>query len=467
VIEYFYLLGGALMEGFSHILKRQRDFFQTGRTKDVSFRIEALTSLGDMIRSHETDIMTALKQDLNKSDFDSYISEMGILLEEIRFTLKHIRDWTQPRKVKTTMTQLGSKAYIYSEPYGIALIISPWNYPLQLAIAPLIGAIAAGNCAVLKPSELTPETSKLMADLINKTFPEEYVSVVQGDADTTQLLLKEKFDYIFFTGSVSVGKVIMEAAAKHLTPVTLELGGKSPCIVHHDADLKLAAKRIAWGKFINAGQTCVAPDYLYVHKDIKDQFLKTFKETIVDLYENIVKNGDFTRIVSERHFNRVTGLISSGEILHGGNYSKDTLTIEPTVLGGVTWEDPVMQEEIFGPVLPVLEYENESAMIQKINDHPKPLALYIFSESKEFQDAILDSISFGGGCINDTVMHLSSPYLPFGGVGESGIGAYHGRGSFDVFSHQKSILKQTTIFDLPFRYPNRKDALKQIKRFIK
>lgn len=455
------------MKVFSHLLKAQRDFFLSGKTKDVSFRIKALTSLGNLIRSHESEIMAALKKDLNKSDFDSYISEMGILLEEIRFTLKHIREWTQPKRVKTALAQMGSKGYIYSEPYGVALIISPWNYPLQLAIAPLIGAIAAGNCAVLKPSELTPETSKLMAELINKTFPEEYVAVIQGDADTTQTLLKEKFDYIFFTGSVSVGRVIMEAAAKHLTPVTLELGGKSPCIVHHDANLKLAAKRIAWGKFINAGQTCVAPDYLYVHKDIRDEFIKIFKQSINELYEDIIKNGEFTRIVNERHFKRVSGLLSSGEILHGGNYSIDTLTIEPTVLGSVTWDDPVMQEEIFGPVLPVLEYDNEASMIHKINEHPKPLALYIFSESKEFQGTILDSISFGGGCINDTVMHLSSPYLPFGGVGESGIGAYHGRGSFDVFSHQKSILKQTTTFDLPFRYPNRKDALKQIKRFIK
>ncbi|MFP7298139.1 aldehyde dehydrogenase [Neobacillus niacini] len=455
------------MEGFGDLLKAQRDFFQTGKTKDVSFRIEALTSLGNMIRSHETEIMAALKKDLNKSDFDTYVTEMGILLEEIRFTLKHIRDWTQPKRVKTALTQMGSKGYIYYEPYGVALIISPWNYPLQLAIAPLIGAIAAGNCTVLKPSELTPETSNLMAELINKTFPENYIAVVQGDADTTQSLLKEKFDYIFFTGSVAVGKVIMEAAAKHLTPVTLELGGKSPCIVHHDADVKLAAKRIAWGKFINAGQTCVAPDYLYVHKNIKDEFIRTLKDTINELYNDIVNNGEFTRIVSERHFNRVTSLLSGGEILHGGNHSIETLTIEPTILGGVTWDDPVMQEEIFGPVLPVLEYENDEAMIQKINEHPKPLALYIFSESKEFQGTILNSISFGGGCINDTVMHLSSPYLPFGGVGESGIGAYHGRGSFDVFSHHKSILKQTTTFDLPFRYPNRKDALKQIKRFIK
>ena len=384
------------MESFSDLLKGQRDFFQSGKTKDVSYRIEALTTLGNMIRSNETELMAALKKDLNKSDFDSYISEMGILLEEIRFTLKHIKDWTQPRRVKTAFTQMGSKGYIYSEPYGVALIISPWNYPLQLTIAPLIGAIAAGNCAILKPSELTPETSKLIAELISKTFPAEYISVVQGDAETTQSLLKEKFDYIFFTGSVAVGKVIMEAAAKHLTPVTLELGGKSPCIVHHDANIKLAAKRIAWGKFINAGQTCVAPDYLYVHRDVKDEFIRTFIESIKDLYEEIVKNGEFTRIVSERHFNRVTGLLTSGEILHGGNYSIDTLTLEPTVLGGVNWDDPVMQEEIFGPILPILEYDDVQTMIGKINEQPKPLALYIFSESKEFQATILNSISFGG-----------------------------------------------------------------------
>ncbi|SDN32132.1 aldehyde dehydrogenase [Bacillus sp. OK048] len=455
------------MVSFSELLKVQRDFFQSGKTKELSYRIEALLSLGNMIRTHEAELMAALKKDLNKSNFDTYITEIGIVLEEIRFTLKHIKNWIQPRKVKTAFTQMGSKSYIYSEPYGVALIISPWNYPLQLTLAPLVGAIAAGNCAVLKPSELTPETSRLIEDLISKTFPPEYISVVQADAEITQSLLKEKFDYIFFTGSVTVGKVIMEAAAKHLTPVTLELGGKSPCIVHRDANLKLAAKRIAWGKFINAGQTCVAPDYLYVHRDIKDEFIRMFIESIKDLYEEIVKNGEFTRIVSEKHFHRVTGFLTSGEILHGGNYSIDTLTLEPTVLGGVNWNDPVMQEEIFGPILPVLEYDDEKTMIHQINEHPKPLALYIFSESKDFQDTILDSISFGGGCINDTVMHLSSPYLPFGGVGESGIGAYHGRGSFDVFSHQKSILKQTTTFDLPFRYPNRKDALKQIKLFIK
>jgi aldehyde dehydrogenase (NAD+) len=456
------------MEVFSELLTKQRNFFLTGKTKDVGYRIEALTQLDQLIRSHEAELMAALKVDLNKTKFDSYISEIGILLEEIRFTLKHIKEWSGPRKVKTALAQVGSKSYIYPEPYGIALIISPWNYPFQLAIAPLIGAIAAGNCAVLKPSELTPETSKLISELIGKTFPSEYITVVQGDAETTQSLLKEKFDYIFFTGSVAVGKVIMEAAAKHLTPVTLELGGKSPCIVHKDANIKLAAKRIAWGKFINAGQTCVAPDFLYVHQAVKDQFIKEFKDTITDLYsENVFKKGEFTRIVSERHFNRLVTFLDDGKLVHGGRHTIDSLTIEPTVLTDVSWEDPVMKEEIFGPILPVLDYDDEITMINKINERAKPLALYIFSESNEFQDRILNHISFGGGCINDTVFHLSSPYLPFGGVGESGIGAYHGKGSFDVFSHEKSILKQTTRFDLPFRYPNRKDALKQIKRFIK
>jgi aldehyde dehydrogenase (NAD+) len=456
------------METYNQLVSKQRHFFLSGKTKEVSYRIEALRLIAQLIRSHETELMDALKKDLNKSNFDSYITEIGIVLEEIRFTLKHIKDWSQPRKVKSALAQAGSKSYIYPEPYGVTLIISPWNYPFQLAIAPLIGAIAAGNCAILKPSELTPKTSKLLAKLIKENFPEEYITVVQGDAQTSQLLLKEKLDYIFFTGSVPVGKVIMEAAAKNLTPVTLELGGKSPCIVHKDANVKLAAKRIAWGKFINAGQTCVAPDYLYVHREIKEEFTYLLIEAIKELYtEDVFKAGEFTRIVSERHFNRLKTFLLDGNTVYGGKYDLDLLTIEPTLLADISWEDPVMQDEIFGPILPILEFENDNSMIVKINDRPKPLALYIFSESKAFQDKILSNISFGGGCINDTVYHLSSPYLPFGGVGESGIGAYHGKGSFDVFSHEKSILKQTTRFDLPFRYPNRKNALKQIKMFIK
>jgi aldehyde dehydrogenase (NAD+) len=456
------------MEKYDTLIQMHRAFYTQGKTKSVSFRIEMLNRLRNLIKTNEKPLMDALKQDLNKSEFDSFISEIGIVLEEIRFTIKNLRKWAKPRRVKTFLTGLGSKSYIYPEPYGVALIIAPWNYPFQLSIAPLIGAMAAGNCAVIKPSELTPRTSRILSEIINGNFPNDYISVVEGGVETSTALLKEKFDYIFFTGSVAVGKIIMEAASKHLTPVTLELGGKSPCIVHEDANLKLAAKRIAWGKYINAGQTCVAPDYLYVHKRVKDEFLRLFKESILELYGmNPIQKGDFTRIVSERHFQRLTSFLKDGTIYYGGEHDLNKLMIEPTVLVDVLWDDEVMQDEIFGPILPVLEFDDLSSMVNKIKSRAKPLALYTFSNSQDVQNYILNNVSFGGGCINDTVFHLSSPYLPFGGVGESGIGAYHGKGSFDVFSHEKSILKQTTLFDLPFRYPNTKNALKKIKMFIK
>lgn len=450
------------------LIIKQREFFSEGYTKSLDFRIQSLQKLRDLIKSNEQELIDALKKDLNKSEFDAYITEIGILLEEIRFTIKHVKKWAKSRKVKSSIAQIGAKSMIYPEPYGMTLIISPWNYPFQLAVAPLIGAIAAGNCAVLKPSELTPATSKLLEKMISNAFPQEYITVVQGGVETSQALLQEKWDYIFFTGSVPVGKIVMEAAAKNLTPVTLELGGKSPCIVHKDAILRLAAKRIAWGKFINAGQTCVAPDYVYIHRDIQDEFLPLLQKAIQELYtEDVFKSGEFTRIVSERHFNRLTAFLKNSSIYYGGKYDWNTLTIEPTVLTDVNWEDVVMQEEIFGPILPLLRYDDHTKMIHEIIQRPKPLALYVFSESESFQQLILENISFGGGCINDTVYHLSSPYLPFGGVGESGVGAYHGKGSFDVFSHEKSILKQTTIIDLPFRYQNRKNGLKLLKKLIK
>ena len=456
------------MQDYQELFVRQREFFSKGHTKSLDFRITSLQKLKDSIQSHEQELMEALKADLNKSEFDAYITEIGILLEEIRFTMKHLKKWAKPRKVKSSLAQIGSKSMIYPEPYGVTLIISPWNYPFQLAVAPLIGAIAAGNCAVLKPSELTPATSELLRKMISNAFPPEYITVVQGGVETSQALLKERWDYIFFTGSVSVGKVVMEAAAKSLTPVTLELGGKSPCIVHGDANLRLAAKRIAWGKFINAGQTCVAPDYLYIHRDVQNEFLSLLEKAIKELYtEDVFKSGEFTRIVSKRHFNRLTHFINGSSIYRGGQYDASTLTIEPTILKDVTWENEVMQDEIFGPILPVLIYDDPTEMIQEIKKQPKPLALYVFSETESFQQSILDHISFGGGCINDTVYHLSSPYLPFGGVGESGVGAYHGKGSFDTFSHEKSILKQTTAIDLPFRYQNRKNGLKLLKKLIK
>lgn len=456
------------METYHTLFLKQKNFFQTNKTKDIAFRMEALEKLRAGIKKNEKLLLNALKADLNKSEFDAYTTEIGVVLEEIRFTLSHLSSWAKPEKVKTPITHIGSSSYIYSEPYGVSLIISPWNYPFQLAIAPLIGAIAAGNCAIIKPSELTPKTSECLRELIKDNFPEEYISVILGGVETSQALLNENVDFIFFTGSVPVGKVIMEAAAKNLTPVTLELGGKSPCIVHEDANIKLAAKRIAWGKFTNAGQTCIAPDYLYLHQNIKEEFLSHITESIRELYgTNPLDNVNFTRIVSERHFDRLTSFLNDGEIFCGGKTNKEKLTIEPTVLTNITWDASVMQDEIFGPILPVLEYQDLSESLEGIRNHPNPLALYLFTEKESIQQEVLSSISFGGGCINDTVYHFASPYLPFGGVGTSGIGAYHGKGSFDTFSHKKSLLKQTTLFDIPFRYPNMKNGLKKIKLFLK
>lgn len=450
------------------LVNKQRAFFRTGRTKDIAFRINALHKLKGAVQKHENALTQALKQDLNKSEFEAYSTEIGIMLAEIGFTLSHLKSWAKPKKVKTPITHIGSTGWIYSEPYGVALIIAPWNFPFQLAVAPLIGAIAAGNCAILKPSELTPKTSEVLAKLIKETFAEEYISVVLGGVETSQALLAEKFDYIFFTGSGPVGKIVMEAAAKQLTPVTLELGGKSPCIVHEDANLKLAAKRIAWGKFMNAGQTCIAPDYLYVHRKVKAEFLTLLQEAVKQLYgERTLEQNHYTRIVNEKHFERLSAFLGNGVTLVGGKTDGAKLAIEPTVLTDITWQEPVMQEEIFGPILPVLEYDELSHVIDGIQNHPTPLSLYLFSENNDIQQKVLKTISFGGGCINDTVYHFTSPYLPFGGIGSSGVGAYHGKGSFDTFSHKKSVLKQTTLFDIPFRYPNVKNGLKKIKFFFK
>ncbi|MRH42199.1 aldehyde dehydrogenase family protein [Aquibacillus halophilus] len=456
------------MSTYSRMLNKQKDFFYTAKTKSISFRIDALENLKQAIKKNEDLLMSALKADLNKSAFDTYTTEIGILYEEIKFNKRHLNDWSKPKKVKTPITHTGSRSFIYSEPYGSALVIAPWNYPFQLAIAPIIGAIAAGNCVVLKPSELTPTTSGVLRKLISETFPEEYICVVEGGVETSQALLTEPFDYIFFTGSIAVGKVVMEAAAKNLIPVTLELGGKSPTIVHEDAHLKLAAKRIAWGKFTNAGQTCVAPDYLYVHRQVKQQFLNELQHAIIELYgEHPLTNDDYTHIVSEKHFDRLTSLLNVENQWYGGKVDKDNLVIEPTVLIDINWSDKIMEDEIFGPILPIIDYEELTDVINEVNSQPKPLALYLFSESNDVQETVLKNISFGGGCINDTIYHLSSPHLPFGGVGSSGMGSYHGKSGFDTFSHKKSIMKQTTKFDIPLRYPNVKNGLKKIKMFLK
>ncbi|QXE02575.1 aldehyde dehydrogenase [Terribacillus sp. DMT04] len=431
------------MENYQELLNKQRIFFRSGRTKDVQFRIKSLQALKDLIQAHEQAILDAVKEDLNKSEMEAKRAEVGLVISEINFTLDNIESWAETKEVPTAESHAGAKSFIQPEPYGSALVIAPWNYPFQLAVSPLVGAIAGGNTAVLKPSELTPKTSAVLSGLINDHFPEEYLHVVEGEVETSTALLKEDFDYIFFTGSTGVGKIVAEAAAKHLTPVTLELGGKSPTIVYNDANLDEAALRIARGKFANAGQTCVAPDYLLVHSSVKDTLLAKLKAAIASMYgENIVENPNFGHIVSARHFDRLKGFLDNGTVVTGGQSNRDQLIIEPTILDAISWEDPIMQDEIFGPILPVIEYSDTSDIINRITERPKPLALYLFTEDEALQDEILANISFGGGAINDTLSHMTSHYLPFGGVGASGMGAYHGKASFDTFSHYKSILKR-------------------------
>ncbi|OLO25570.1 aldehyde dehydrogenase family protein [Alkalihalophilus pseudofirmus] len=457
-----------MSESYETLLQMQKDYFYSGETKDIHFRIKQLKKLKKALKANEKHIGEALRKDLNKSDFEAYLTELGVLYNEISETVKHVKSWAKPRKVKTPMTHVGSGSYIYPEPYGVSLIISPWNYPVNLTIAPLIGAMAAGCCAVIKPSELTPHTSAILTHILQKTFEERYIAVVEGDVETSKALLALKFDHIFFTGSVAVGKVVMEAAAKNLTPITLELGGKSPTIVHKDAKLDVAAKRIVWGKFTNAGQTCVAPDYLLVHRSIKEQFLDKLTQQIKEQFgEDVSRNSDFPMVVNERHFDRLTNYMKDGTIIFGGRSIQERRFIEPTILENVSLDSAVMQEEIFGPILPVFEYETEKEVIEMVRKRPNPLALYLFTENKKTEQHIITHISFGGGCINDVVYHVGSSQLPFGGVGSSGMGAYHGKYSFDAFSHDKGVLHQSTKMDIPFRYHNTKGGLSILRRLIK
>jgi len=458
------------MNNIEMVLEKQRNYFNSGATRDLDFRIDKLSTLKRSIVKNEKQILEALWVDLHKSEFEAYATEIGIILDEINFAIKHLKSWSKTKKVRTPLTNFLSSSYIYSEPYGVSLIISPWNYPFQLLISPLIGSIAAGNCAMLKPSENSPSTTEVIIKVIEECFTEEFVCVVEpfGGKESSEALLKEEFDYIFFTGSVPVGKIVMEAASKHLTPVTLELGGKSPCIVDKDADVKLAAKRIAWGKFLNAGQTCVAPDYILVHQSVKVDLLTGIIGYIKEFFgENPANSNDFPRIINERQFDRLLGLLDRGNIVTGGEYSKIEKYIAPTIIDNVSWNDPIMLDEIFGPVLPILEFENLEEVIKMVNSRPKPLALYYFSTNKKNQERIIEMISYGGGCINDTIMHVASPYLPFGGVGSSGMTAYHGKGSYDVFSHKKSVIKKSNLIDVKIRYAPYNDKIKLLKKLMK
>ncbi|MEL6855602.1 MAG: aldehyde dehydrogenase [Cyanobacteria bacterium J06607_13] len=447
------------------LVQTQRTFFATGKTKSIDYRLYQLKQLKSAILERQDAIVQAAKADLGRPEFEGYF-EIGVLAE-LSYVIKHLKSWAKPQKVGLPIAQLPGSAWVQSEPLGCVLIIGPWNYPFQLVISPLIGAIAAGNCAIIKPSEIAPATSAVVAELIAATFPPEYVAVQEGGVETSQALLAEKFDHIFFTGGTRVGKIVMEAAAKQLTPVTLELGGKSPCIVDANVDVKVAAKRIVWGKYLNAGQTCVAPDYLLVHEKVKPALLSALQVVIREAFgDDPAQSPDLSRLVSDRQFDRVASLLEGEDILIGGQTDRAERFIAPTVLNNVSWDAPVMQEEIFGPVLPVLSYQDIDSAIAQINARPKPLALYIFSRDEALQKHILSATSSGGACINDVFLHVAIWGMPFGGVGDSGIGAYHGKTSFDTFSHQKSVLKKPFWPDIDWRYPPYKDKVEFFKKII-
>jgi len=448
-------------------IAKQRDFFATGKTKNYDFRLAQLKKLLDLIQGNDQLILDAVHADLRKPAIEAYGSEVLVTLSEIKYAIKHLQKWMKPQKVGTPINLFPSSSYIYTEPLGVVLIVAPWNYPFALTIQPLVGAIAAGNCAILKPSEHTPHTSAAIAKLINENFDPSFIIAIEGGIETNQALLAEKFDHIFFTGGTAIGRIVMEAAAKHLTPVTLELGGKSPCIVDGECDLDVAAKRIIWGKFYNAGQTCVAPDYLLVQQKIKPVLIEKLVGCVKTSFgDNPQQSPDLGRIVTDRQFDRLVGLLDEGKILIGGNTDKSDRFISPTLIDGVSPSAKIMEEEIFGPILPILEYDQISDAIAFVNAQSKPLALYLFSNNKQNQQKILQEVSFGGGCFNDTIMHLGNPELPFGGVGDSGMGGYHGKATFDTFSHRKSVLKNSFRFDLKWRYPPYTMNLDTLKKFI-
>lgn len=448
------------------ILQEQRKFFSSGKTKDVAFRLTQLKILKQAVLDNQNEIIDALKADLNKPIFESYLTEIGAI-KEIDYAIKNLKKWSKPKKVSTPLEQLPGSAFIYPEPLGVVLIIAPWNYPFSLTISPLIGAIAAGNCAIIKPSENSPHTSNIVAKIFQKNFDPAYIAVVEGGVETSQQLLQQKFDHIFFTGGTAIGKIVMEAAAKNLTPVTLELGGKSPCIIDSDINIEYTARRIAWGKFLNAGQTCIAPDYLLVNQKVKQPLLDSIQNCVQEFYgDDPEKSPDFGRIINQKQYNRLVELLKSGEIIVGGKTNPETCYIAPTLIDKVSLDAPIMQEEIFGPLLPVIEYNNLEEAISIVNNQPKPLALYFFSKNQEYQQEILQKTSSGGVCINDTIMHIGVTELPFGGVGNSGIGSYHGKASFDTFSHQKSVLKKSFLVDIKVRYAPYLGKLDLLKKLM-
>lgn len=434
---------------------------------DIGYRKEILTRLLNAVIVHENEIVSALKADFNKPEFETVVTETSYVISDLKYTIKNISNWAKPEMVFPFILNIPSSDTIYKEPYGKVLVIAPWNYPFQLALCPVISAVAAGNQVVLKPSELTPNTAAIIQKIIAAIFPINHVEVIHGDAEVATQLLAQRWDYIFFTGSVAVGKIVAKAAAANLTPVTLELGGKNPCIIDETANLQLAAKRIVWGKFINAGQTCIAPDYILVHQKSKNKFIEFLKAEITTTYgENPEISPDFARIINTKNWTRLVKMIDETKIIFGGKYNNETNYLAPTLIEENNLESLIMQDEIFGPLLPILTYTDESEIEAIITKYEKPLGFYIFSERKKFCDAIIAKYSFGGGCINDTMIHFSNKKLPFGGVGHSGIGAYHGKLSFDIFSHHKGVVKKATWIDLPLRYAPYKGKLASVKKIL-
>ena len=450
------------------LLQEQKNYFSLQQTKNISFRKNCLIKLQKELIKRESDIIKALYNDFKKSEYEAILTETSIVLSELKMTINKLNSWAKPERVLPSLLNFPSSAKIYKEPYGNVLIISPWNYPHQLAFAPLIGAIAAGNTVVLKPSELTPNTSAITKEIIESVFSKEHVAIVEGGVDVSEELLNQRWDYIFFTGSVPVGKIVAKAAAEHLTPVTLELGGKSPCIVDKTADIKLAAKRIVWGKFINGGQTCIAPDYLLIHKSIKNEFVNFFKDELTKAYgDNPENSADFPRIVNAKNFNRLALMLEKETFLTGGKTNKEDNYISPTLIDEPSLESEVMKGEIFGPILPLISFENEEKIEEILSKYDKPLAFYIFSTDKKIVKKMIKKHSFGGGTINDTTVHFVNHRLPFGGVGESGIGGYHGKKTFDTFSHSKGVVTRGNWLDLTIRYAPYTDKLKKLRTLLK
>lgn len=440
-------------QDIAKILNAQREYFASGETIDVKFRIQMLKKLYSAVKAHEKEIEQALASDLGKSSYEGFMCEIGLVLSEISYMIKHTKKFAKAKKVHTPLAQFASKSYKKPSPYGNVLIMSPWNYPFLLTIDPLADAISAGNTAIVKPSAYSPATSEVVAKIIRECFDEKYVCVVLGGRAENSALLEAKFDLVFFTGSQNVGKEVLRHSAETLTPAVLELGGKSPCIVDKSANIKLSAKRIAFGKYLNCGQTCVAPDYILCESSVKEELVsELIKQIKLQYGENPLENKDYGKIVNQKHFERICGLIDQNKVVIGGKSNEDTLKIEPTVMDNVSWEDAVMGEEIFGPVLPILTFDSIDEVIKELHGKQKPLALYLFSKNKKNIKAVTENVSYGGGCINDVVIHLATSEMGFGGVGESGMGSYHGKDGFDAFTHTKSIVDKKTWIDLPMRY---------------